>query len=406
MESDTHQIKPENIERRFGLITSLNCVDENGIRCVDKSSLESQPKESREQSGVITDLQFFGIDVEKDLLKAVTGSLKKEYSDLGTRITGRDQVQFAAHATPGNINGFLKLLLKAYRSEEYKNGAFAWVDHIGEVKDSLLIEKLDEKLIDCLTKRLIDKIWLSVPELVDWERTFGFKYIGKRDDTHHDVRLSHFLDFLERTEESLSKEILIKRKIHSVDENYDIIKSWPSYRFLYAESQIEEGRFILNNGKWYEINKSYAQSIDDYYDTIPRYKGALPEYDDKSETAYNERVAQENSNSYALLDKKNIKISTTASPVEPCDLFKYPDQFIHVKRYGGSSVLSHLFNQGLVSGELFKREPDYREELKNKLGDAAEHTLIDNRNHKFSVVYAIVSEYDEDLSIPFFSGIM
>ncbi len=51
------------------------------------------------------------------------------------------------------------------------------------------------------------------------------------------------------------------------------------------------------------------------------------------------------------MDKKNIPYGGGYSRIEFCDLFSKSKQMIHVKRYGGSSVLSHLFNQGLVSGE-------------------------------------------------------
>lgn len=400
-----HLLKADNIENNFGLRASLNCIDENCIRCVDKSSLEAHPKESREQSSNITDLQFFGIDVERDLLKAVTGSIKKEYEKLGSRITGRDQVQFSSYVCLDNLFEYLDVLLDAYNSSSYKDGAFSWVDHIGEVKNSFIVNKLENDLICRLKNNDFNRVWLSVPEIVDWERTIGFKYISRSDSIRHDVRLSSFIEYIYNNKHELSLDVLKNKKIYSVNSNHDVIKGWPSYRFIYAECDYKDGSYLLNNGRWYEIDRNYASSIVDYYDNLKFMEHDLPEYDHQSETAYNKYVATINSECYYLLDSKNIKINTSVSPVEPCDLFRYPDTFIHIKRYGGSTVLSHLFNQGLVSGELFKREKEFRVKLKEKFGHEESKTLIDNFNHKFNLVYAIISEQCDGLSIPFFSKI-
>lgn len=398
-------IKSDSVENNFGLKVSLNCLDENCIRCVDKSSLEAHPKESREQSTNITDLQFFGIDVERDLLKAVTGSVKKEYEKLGCRITGRDQVQFSSHVCLDGLSDYLNVLLKAYNSSSYKDGAFSWVDHIGEVKDQAVVCMLDDDLINRLKSHDFNKVWLSVPEIVDWERTVGFKYISKRDSVQYDVRLDDFIKYLVNNKEEISLDVLKNKKIFSVDANYEVIKGWSAYRFMYAEGVIDNGNYILNNGKWYEVDKDYAKSIVEYYDSLTMMEHDLPKYDHGSETEYNEYVSKINSDTYYLLDRKNIKINTTVSPVEPCDLFMYPDTFIHIKRYGGSTVLSHLFNQGLVAGELFKREREFRVKLKEKFGKESHRTFIDKHDHKFRLVYAIISEQAEGLSIPFFSKI-
>jgi uncharacterized protein (TIGR04141 family) len=78
-----------------------------------------------------------------------------------------------------------------------------------------------------------------------------------------------------------------------------------------------------------------------------------------------------------------------------------------VKRYGGSSVLSHLFNQGLVSGELFQMQQDFRKLVNGKL--PKEHKLVNlaarPTPNSYKVVFAIISESIKQLSIPFFSKI-
>lgn len=399
-----HQIRLENIETDFGLKTSLNCIDDECIRCVDKSSLEAQPKDSREQAGNQAKLHFFGIDIERDLLKAVTGKPALSYKKLGSRITGRDQVKFAAEVTPNSVTPYFDMLLEAYQSENYKKGSFAWVDHIGLIKDKTRIEELNESLIQKLLANELEKLWLSVPEIINWDTTYGFKYFRQRSPSQHDVNASELLELLNSEEQTITIDLLKRKKILSVDANGEIIHSWPVIRFIYTEIETPTGHYLLNNEKWYKIDNDYAKSIDSYFDSIPRYPITLPSYADNSETAYNARVANSDHN-ICLLDRKNIKISTTASPVEPCDLLYCPDTLIHIKRYGGSSVLSHLFNQGLVSGELLKREPEFKKELIKKLGDDVDKTNLKTKNPPLKIVYGIISEYDHPLSLPFFSKV-
>ena len=298
-------------------------------------------------------------------------------------------------------------MLSIYNNDEYKKGAFAWVDHIGEVKDKSLHEKLDNRLVDKIANRNLDRIWLSVPEIIDWDRVVGFKYSGaKKAPRYYDIRMSDFIDSLKGETVDIKK--LNQRKIRCVDsEDYPIYEK-PVYRYIYAEVTHESDVYILNNGKWYRISNIFASQINDFFSNAPLYDQQLPEFNDETEGDYNKRVAEEEPDSFVLLDKKNIKISGAASPVEPCDLLRNGNEFIHVKRYGGSSVLSHLFNQGLTSGELFQTDSEFRKLLNNKLPQNFKIKDVDNRpkQGKYSVIFAIISESDEDsLSIPFFSKI-
>lgn len=131
------------------------------------------------------------------------------------------------------------------------------------------------------------------------------------------------------------------------------------------------------------------------------------EYDDETEAAYNKRVAESDPSEFALLDANNISLPDAASPIEPCDLYRHEKELIHVKRYGGSSALSHLFNQGLVSGELLQREMLFRSKFNEKLPKNLQIDGIEKipDRKEYTVVYAIISEQEEGLSVPFFSKI-
>lgn len=78
----------------------------------------------------------------------------------------------------------------------------------------------------------------------------------------------------------------------------------------------------------------------------------------------------------------------------------------HVKNYGGSAVLSHLFNQAFVSSELFCSDSKLRDDVNAKLDET--HRILDTYLvdcREYSVVLAILSSSTKALDIPFFSKV-
>lgn len=400
-----HLFDAAKIEMNFGLKVCLNLLNVESIRSIDKSSFEQHPTQSREQTGVATELQYFGLNIEQDLLRAITG--KPNDKKFGKRISGMDALKLSIEVELKELADTLKSVLTAFKDDAYKKGSFAWVDHIGEVKDKSLHEQLDIEILAKINAGNFEHIWLSVPDIIDWDRVVGFKYSSaKSSPRYYDIRMPDFIKTLKV--DSIDIKKLNQRKILCVDSDDFIVYEKPVYRFIYAEVTYQSDVYILNNGKWYRISQQFTEQVNNYFSSIQKYENSLPVYNDETEGHYNERVAVSNPNSFVLLDKKNIRVTGAASPVEPCDLFRNGEEFIHVKRYGGSSVLSHLFNQGLVSGELFQMEPEFRNLLNAKLPEKYKLINIDDRPkpNDYQVVFAIISESDEEnLSIPFFSKI-
>lgn len=401
-----HLLKTGCIETNFGLRAALNILEPESIRSLDKSSLEAQPKQAREQSGEAVGLQFFGIDIECDLLRAITGIPKDKA--FGKRVSGGNPLKISIDFKLDRVKDLLRKTWAAYTDESYKIGPFAWIDHIGEVKDKAIIERMDGALIDMLNQHAFDHIWLCAPRIIDWDRVVGFKYSSsQRAIRYHDTRIDECL--AEIVKDKNDAGLFQRRKIFAVDSNDYPVFEDTVYRFIYAEIWHDGVAHILNAGKWYAVNANYVARIQEKYNSICSkiYERNLLEYDDETEAAYNKRVADSNPSEFMLLDSKNILLPDAASPVEPCDIYRREKELIHVKRYGGSSVLSHLFNQGLVSGELLQSEIQFRKKFNERL---PKHLQIDgiekvpNRN-EYTIVYAIVSEQEEGLSIPFFSKI-
>ena len=67
-----HLLKDGVVEERFGLKVVLNSVGQESFRSIDKTTLGSVPKHSREQMSRDVAPADFGIDIEQDLVSSVT----------------------------------------------------------------------------------------------------------------------------------------------------------------------------------------------------------------------------------------------------------------------------------------------------------------------------------------------
>jgi uncharacterized protein (TIGR04141 family) len=109
------------------------------------------------------------------------------------------------------------------------------------------------------------------------------------------------------------------------------------------------------------------------------------------------------------MDRELIRIADR-DPVELCDLLSRNRQFIHVKKRGSSSTLSHLFAQGLVSGELIFRDGTFRQASRDHvdgLDDSFTESIPSDRPapQECEVGYVVITRSDREtpLTLPFFS---
>jgi len=189
-----------------------------------------------------------------------------------------------------------------------------------------------------------------------------------------------------------------------------VFKSWPIYKCLYAEIDSDGNKYILNDGKWFNVNIDFVAKTNDEFKKIKKSKLALPKYCGGGEGKYNSKVSEDQPDTYALLDDKNrIFHGGGHGQVEVCDLFSKEKHLIHVKRYGKSSVFSHLFSQGFVSGQLIQLDSEFREKVKNKLPEVFQKLItVEKRpeEQEFTITFAVIS-YSEgnNLYLPFFSRV-
>ncbi len=164
---------PDVYETDFGLRVALNTVDADNLRSVDVRTMEELTFYTRRQASRNSSLVEFGLDVTRDLLRGVTG--RPRDPRIASRLTGADSLTLNAPISFENLGAKCKELLTAYQGDAYKK-RFGFIDHLALVRDARSTEALDHLLIRALRDGKTDKIYLAVPEPIDWQHFAGVRY--------------------------------------------------------------------------------------------------------------------------------------------------------------------------------------------------------------------------------------
>jgi len=402
-----HLLKEDVHEERFGLLATLNSVSSESLRCVDVQSLDAIQSHSRIQSGQASSPDQFGLDVEQDMLKAVVGAPVNQA--MGTRMSGSDSLSVGVSLKLSDLPALLVQYKKSYEID-ISGKDYEWVNNISVTKSAALIQKLEVALDARLITKNSQNVWLAIPEIIDWDSVAGFVFTHGKNQMHPDITMEGFLKTVQAGE-MVTLELMRQRRVHCVDADFKrTYKDWSVFRCLYAELDTADGKFILNDGSWFKVDSDFVQRTNEDFKKIARSKRKMPTYQDDGEGEYNARVATFFPQEFALLDdKQKIFHGGGHGQVEVCDLFSVDRELIHVKIYGKSSVFSHLFAQGFVSGQLIQIDQNFRKKVKAKL-KAPFSELIPvvekPAQDEFRIVYAVISaEPGEDLQLPFFSRV-
>jgi uncharacterized protein (TIGR04141 family) len=406
-----HLIDEHAYERNFGLIVTLNLGDPLAIKSIDKTNISHISLHSKEQATRDIELSSFEFNNDIDLLRSVTAKAIAVDGEDQEIFSGRDSVTIHTKVSIDVFWDVAKRLYTAFADTKYKE-RYPWLDKIREERDKDITEKLDLELVRRILANDFQKLWLAIPEVVSWDEIQGFAF------KHKEVQLNKSgpvfyqdLDIHEwvkvaKVSKDLSATQLKSKNIFVYWQDGRPVSHWSVYRCLNAEIDLDQKKYILNDGDWYNIESSYVTEVDQFYKSISDSKVALPQYDSKTEPEYLKVVAA-GSSDYALMDRKVVMIGGGRSRVEFCDLYSKNKEIIHVKQYGGSSVLSHLFSQALVSGDCFLHEVEFREKVNELLpqGFKLANTAAQPAPKDFEICIAVMSKEKGALELPFFSKV-
>jgi uncharacterized protein (TIGR04141 family) len=399
----------------FGLRTALNTLDHESLRSVDLHTLEDQPIQKKSQSIRGSEASVFGIDIYRDVLRAVTGSPRRGV-DYRSISGGDAMYSFGINVLVEELPTISQQLLGHYEMDHYAE-TFGWVDNIRKVKDNETLMALDGQLLNDIRQEEPESV-ITLPEVVKWDEVVGFSFTRTKKEISPTIESMKYFENISNkdqlTVDSLKRDRLYLTDINELEHSYSI------YSCAYIELESEETKNVLFGGNWYEIDKSFMSSIDSVLQSIAVSEIDFPgvevwEEDGKqkieTEGDYNERAADE-LDCY-LLDKKLIKTTKTTSPIELCDLLTGDKEFVHVKhRKGGSAGLSHLFAQGNVAAELMLGDKLFRKKARSRLRSVSpgidELLPLDRINsNEYEIVFLILGHPSDSIldTLPFFSKV-
>lgn len=396
-------LDPLCIEQRFGLLVTLNAVDPKKVRSIDTASLDRQGMQSRTQASRDASARDFGLDIEQDLLRAVAGTPSDPR--VGETIAGFDALHVNVRIGLTGLKEQLGVYLEKSKEKTYQK-EFGWIDHVWDVRDATVADRLTRHLMKEMKRGATDNIWLAPDGIIDWNAVSTFQFGGARSAPRYPVlSLDRWIESVGGARK-LNAQALTKR-VQALRADDSIAHEWPVLRCLQAEVQLDDKSYLLSAGKWYEVDHDFVDRIDAIVRAIPVDNLGLPEYQDKSEGAYNERVVSQSEGRLALLDKDNIRYGGGQGQIEFCDLYSRERDLIHLKRYSSSATLSHLFSQAAVSGESFKSDVEFRRKVNGKLPTAFRLADVARSPDpdQFRVVLGIIGGPAETVKLPFFSRV-
>jgi len=441
-----YMLKPNSIVRRFGLRTALNIIYPRSLkldsdefeasrlrdvhtRCVDFNTLNTRRQFSRR-----AEFERFGVDIDRDFLHAVTGTPTKQ-AMWGANLSGAHSLSLKIDVAVGDLGMVCRRCLKAYRKTDYKKMGFEWIDHIKPLEDAIMRERLDTQLVASLGSGAVDKIYMSPPGIIEWEDQpqFQFSTEAVGADKHDDLDLDVYLQSIEQNPQArLNIETIKNHQVEMYTDGGPQPRShWPVYRCVVAELVESGTTYVLYDGQYFSVDRGFYQAMKADLGRIPEFASTLPDSRidisterEMTEGVYNEAAAASSPDSL-LMDKKTVTMDDRPTPIEVCDIFTTGGDFIHVKRKLSSSSLSHLFNQGTVSAELFRESVAYRLAVRAKLEEAEQDRADTTGDQSFvgkfsgaldaakdvtpadyTVVYAIVADWGSRSfveALPFFS---
>jgi uncharacterized protein (TIGR04141 family) len=418
-------LRPDCIKKNYGLRVALNVIYDQPtgestferIKSVDAKTVAEKTIRTRRQSDRRATFETFGVDIQRDLLRAVTGTpISSEI--WGTRISGSDSVSVNPVISFNKLGEFCKNLARAHRNDTYQQN-FEWIDNLHAVTEQGILSDLHWKLIDAIKTGSMD-VPITVPVLVNWDNVSNFYFSFDSANTFTDPEDANLHNALEASNklEDLTIERLRRWHLQVLDNDGEVT-GWPLLRCLTGEFKLQGTDYVLSESQFFEIRKEFLNNLDRFISDLPTTSHPLPPSPgDIPEGEYNEFAANEQS--YLLLDKKTVRIASNTTPIEICDVLTDDGCFIHVKRKLSSSSLSHLFAQGSVSADLFHMNTEYRKTTLAKIEEQEQEQFganVDRFSRYYSsnitpgdcdVSYAIVAKWKgRDLvqALPFFSKV-
>lgn len=423
-----HALDPDAFERGFGLRVVLNSVARSRLRSLDIATLDATTFLRRIQASRDADLQGFGMDTHRDLLKLAAGSPRDP--TFARSLAGRDALTLNTKTSHADVMEKCKTALKLYEARDYKTD-FGFIDYVSPVRQRDLVERLDALAfaeLDRLVNGASSDLHIALPDILDPEEGIDLGYYGiglksGAKPAHNELAIEDYVAELQAGDFSQIAGMAELRASHEarviVDGEGDKKRKRKIYECFVFEVEHQGVVYVLFAGEWFAVEKAFHASVEAGFNRLVAGTPFIA-----STTSTNEReFIAELDDHRNLLNLDQVKLNPEAmggAALEPCDFLSTKKQFIHLKDGHGSAPISHLWNQGVVSAESFVRDEKFRKDLRTAVKrrqrkskkQGFEMLLPDGRSKPtpsdYTVVFGIMrsrAKKSATLGIPFFSKI-
>lgn len=411
-------LRAGKIDRQFGLDVAVRMLDPDEIKQVTRWSLSAKARVDRNVVPGGQGLWAFGLREHAELVRSLTGKVHGEIAvDLAyTRRRGRYRnFRFSlecgdgVHIPLGIEGGSLVADLRALTGFVDETAVHArleplqWVRRLAPGND--LREVLDSTAADLLADPdpARGEIGIAYPARY-YDGPGVQRYRGQIGEVFIDtdeLTIDHLRAGVRQHAKEEYLRVLRASNIEGFDDEGGSLGGVVStLHWMAAEIVDPTYRFILLDGDWYELGEKYLNHVERVVSeafmntpswTLPAWQSAPRNMDGKVfEGAYNLHVADTDGR-FLCLDRKLVKTRIHPHGFEACDLLGPDNVLVHVKKANsdtGSSVLSHLFAQGMVAIESLTDRATWNEfvELVRRQDNERADTL---GNRPAGLVYAI-----------------
>ena len=414
------KIKRDSFQPDFGLLVVLNAVDPDHIRSADTRIPDDNSLLRRMQISRGSDQSAFNFDIERDLVNGMAG--KPEDPKLGVYVSGKDSLTLHRKMEATEIPDVCTRVHSYFQKKDYEKN-FGWVGKIRIIpsdKEKQKFQELDAHLVEVFGKAIetgnMEGIHLAYPEIIDPDKHSSILYKGfGRKESYPDIDISNYItEFRKSKNTEFKPEHLKNHTVYQVDDDFNVCGlKWKLKDCVVFETELKGTRYVLSGGKWYEVDKKYANQLEKFFKGIKEFDYFPNAISGEYEKDYNSRVCDLGSN-LLCLDRKLVTRDGSTRGIELCDILNSEGHLIHVKKKTESCVLSHLFNQGSHSAELLVLDSEFRNRARKKIEEVQvesgksgyvdvipEHDSQSIRSD-LTIVYAVISNQEEP-KLPFFS---
>lgn len=367
-------IKLNKIEKKFGRNVVLNTANPEKFHSLRTRSYDGKPWLKEHQSATPSNILQFELNTNYELLSRVTAEASEDiptkYFDpekktkdnlLSPKMTGYESLSLNSKLDFNDLAEFCNWLEITFNKTRYKE-LVKDIDNFDSITDEVEIEDRYKDLLKAINNSTFELIHVSPPEMIDYDKLEGFKiepsYLSD-EEVNNEFDPSDILNKykISNSIKDLTLDNLKEIQIHHIEDG--ITKNtWDLLDCLVFESKKGSLTYALFNCDWFVVKKKYYDFLENELNAVLKINSdnvSFINHVHANEDAFNRDQCR--MPGFNLLDKK-CYMAGGHNKIEIADILHDNKNYVHAKRYGDSSGLSHLSYQAINSTEMLLSYPD------------------------------------------------